>query len=147
MHIKIRFKLCIYFALFYWYTFMQSFMLSWPCSHVSWIYNYLWNQCLSPLNCGFHYRSGRGVQHYVIKFVSDLRQFDGLHRVWNGGMGGTHLLSYPQPILGAHNAISFKLYVQIMQATYVLHGWLVGFLCLTPLSTIFSKKNWKTKII
>ena len=52
-------------------------------------------------------------------------------------MGGTHLLSYPQPILGAHNAISFKLYVQNMQATYVLHGWLVGFLCLTPLSTIF----------
>jgi hypothetical protein len=25
--------------------------------------------------CGFDSRSGRGVQHYVIKFVSDLRQF------------------------------------------------------------------------
>jgi len=22
---------------------------SWPWSHGSWIYNYLWNQCLSPL--------------------------------------------------------------------------------------------------
>ena len=27
--------------------------------------------------CEFESRSGRGVQHYVIKFVSDLRQIDG----------------------------------------------------------------------
>ena len=27
--------------------------------------------------CGFNSRSGRGVQHYVIKFVSDLRQVNG----------------------------------------------------------------------
>jgi len=27
--------------------------------------------------CGFDSRSGRGVQHYVIKFVSDLRQVGG----------------------------------------------------------------------
>ena len=27
--------------------------------------------------CEFEFRSGRGVQHYVIKFVSDLRQFGG----------------------------------------------------------------------
>ena len=26
--------------------------------------------------CGFESRSGRGVQHYLIKFVSDLRQTD-----------------------------------------------------------------------
>jgi hypothetical protein len=31
--------------------------------------------------CEFESRSGRGVQHYVIKFVSDLRQVDGFHRV------------------------------------------------------------------
>jgi len=30
--------------------------------------------------CGFESRSGRGVQHYVIKFVSDLRQVGGFLR-------------------------------------------------------------------
>jgi len=36
--------------------------------------------------CEFQSRSGRGVQHYVIKFVSDLRQVGGFLRVlrfWN----------------------------------------------------------------
>jgi hypothetical protein len=31
--------------------------------------------------CEFEYRSGQGVQHYVIKFVSDLRQVGGFLRV------------------------------------------------------------------
>ena len=31
--------------------------------------------------CEFESRSGRGVQHYVIKFVSDLRQVGGFLRV------------------------------------------------------------------
>jgi hypothetical protein len=31
--------------------------------------------------CEFESRSGRGVQHYVIKLVIDLRQFGGFHRV------------------------------------------------------------------
>jgi len=31
--------------------------------------------------CGFDSRSGRDVQHYVVKFVSDLRQVDGFLRV------------------------------------------------------------------
>jgi len=31
--------------------------------------------------CEFESRSGRGVQHYVIKFVSDLRQAGGILRV------------------------------------------------------------------
>ena len=31
--------------------------------------------------CGFDCRSGRGVQHYVIKFVSDLRQVGGFFRI------------------------------------------------------------------
>jgi len=38
--------------------------------------------------CGFESRSGRGVQHYVIKFVSDLRQVRGFLRV----------LRFPPPI-------------------------------------------------
>ena len=61
---------------------------SWSCG--SWIYNYLCNQCLSPLKlvgftttyaisayhhqrCEFESRSGKMylIQHYVIKFVSD----------------------------------------------------------------------------
>jgi len=33
------------------------------------------------LCCEFESRSGRGVQHYVIKFVSDLRQVGGFLRV------------------------------------------------------------------
>jgi len=31
--------------------------------------------------CGFESRSGRGVQHHTIKFVSDLRQVGGFLRV------------------------------------------------------------------
>jgi hypothetical protein len=38
--------------------------------------------------CEFEFRSGRGVQHYVIKFVSDLRQVGGNLRV----------LRFPPPI-------------------------------------------------
>ena len=39
--------------------------------------------------CEFESRSGRGVQHYVIKFVSDLRQVGGLLRE----------LPFPPPII------------------------------------------------
>ena len=47
----------------------------WPWSYGSWIYNYLRNQCLSPLRCEFEPGSGEvySIQHYVMKFVSDLR--------------------------------------------------------------------------
>jgi hypothetical protein len=38
--------------------------------------------------CEFESRSGRGIQHYVIKFVSDLRQFGGFLRI----------LRFPPPI-------------------------------------------------
>jgi hypothetical protein len=38
--------------------------------------------------CEFEFPSGRGVQHYVIKFVSDLRQVGGFLRV----------LRFPPPI-------------------------------------------------
>jgi hypothetical protein len=41
-----------------------------------WIYNYLCNQYLSPLTCEFNTLSNYvySIQHYVIKFVSDLLQ-------------------------------------------------------------------------
>jgi hypothetical protein len=53
-------------------------------SYGSWIYNYLCNHWC----CEFESQSGRGVQHYVIKFVSDLRQVDSFFRV----------LQFPPPI-------------------------------------------------
>ena len=49
----------------------------------SWIYNYLCNQCLSPLKLWVLTSVHSNVylmQHYVIKFVSDLRQVDGFLR-------------------------------------------------------------------
>jgi hypothetical protein len=50
---------------------------SWSGSYGSWIY-YLFNQCLSPLKLlvriPFMVRCTQLIQHYVIKFVSDLRQ-------------------------------------------------------------------------
>ena len=36
---------------------------------------------ISPITTEFKSRSGAGVQHYVIKFVSDLRQVGGFLRV------------------------------------------------------------------
>jgi hypothetical protein len=52
---------------------------------VSWIYIYLYNQCLSPLKLWvltpFMARCTRYNKHYVIKFVSDLRQVGEFHRV------------------------------------------------------------------
>ena len=40
---------------------------SWSWSYVSWIYNYLCNQCLNPAHGEVYL-----IQHYVIKLVSDL---------------------------------------------------------------------------
>jgi hypothetical protein len=57
-------------------------------SYGSWIYNYLCNQCLSPLMLWVRILSGRCVQHYVIKFVSDLRLVSGF--LW--------VLQFPPPI-------------------------------------------------
>ena len=65
--------------------------LSWSWSYGSWNYNHLWNQCLrsykvvssNPVHCEVY-----SMQHYVIKFVSDLRQVSGFLRV----------LRFPPPI-------------------------------------------------
>jgi hypothetical protein len=51
--------------------------LSWPWLYGSWNYNYLCIWCLSPLKLWVWTLLRRGVQHYVIKFVSDLRQVSG----------------------------------------------------------------------
>ena len=64
---------------------------SWSCSHGSLIYNYLCNQCVSPLNLWVRIplmaRFTR-YNHYVIKFVSNLRQVGGFFLV----------LRFPPPI-------------------------------------------------
>ena len=76
----------VYVCLFlrYYTRLLSSFFLplqfwgpSWSWSHGSWIYNYMFLY----LCCEFESRSGRGVQHYVIKFVSDLRQVGGFLQV------------------------------------------------------------------
>ena len=48
---------------------------SWPWSYNCWIYNY----AISAYHhwCEFESRPGRGAQHYLIKFVSDLWQVSG----------------------------------------------------------------------
>ena len=51
---------------------------SWPWSYGSWIYNYLYaTSVYYHWCCEFESQSGRGVQHYVIKFISDLLQVGG----------------------------------------------------------------------
>jgi hypothetical protein len=61
----------------------------WSWSYGSWIYNYLWNPSTTkvvsqkPVNGEVY-----SMQHYVIKFVSDLQQVGGFLRVFR----------FPQPI-------------------------------------------------
>jgi len=50
-----------------------------PWLYGSWIYNAI--SAYHHWCCEFASRSGRNVQYYVIKFVSDLRQVDGFLRV------------------------------------------------------------------
>ena len=70
------------------YIYKEVPSCSW--SYVSWIYNYLCNQCLSPLivvSSNHVHGEVYSIQHYVIK-VSDLRQVAGFLRV----------LRFPPPI-------------------------------------------------
>jgi hypothetical protein len=67
---------------------------SWPWSYGSWIYTTTYAICAYHLwCCEFESCSGRGVQHYVIKFVSDLRQVGGFLRT----------LRFPPPIKLTYN--------------------------------------------
>jgi hypothetical protein len=54
---------------------------SWPCSHGRWNTTSYAISAYHHWCCQFESRSGQGVQHYVIKFVSDLRQIGGFLRV------------------------------------------------------------------
>jgi hypothetical protein len=74
---------------------MQSEVIwepSWLWSYGGWIYNYLYNQCLSPLKLWVRIplmaRWTWMIQHYVIKFVCDLWQVSGF--LW--------VLQFPPPV-------------------------------------------------
>jgi hypothetical protein len=81
----------------YIYIYASHYKQTWGCrgrdhnNYVSWIYNYLRNQCLSPLKLWvrtmFMARCTR-YNIYLIKFVPDLRQVSGFLR----------LLWFPPPI-------------------------------------------------
>ena len=89
---KVRIFPIYVYALREWYHFpdtCRGLLLaaggpSWPWSYSSWIYNYLCNQCLLPLKVvssrPVHFEV-YSIQHYVIKFGSDLRQVGGFLRV------------------------------------------------------------------
>jgi hypothetical protein len=51
--------------------------------------------------CVFDSRPRRGVQHYVIKFVSDLRQVDGFLRVFR----------FPPPVYTVHEWFKITVFV------------------------------------
>jgi hypothetical protein len=96
IHIQFWFNHLVVSGKIIYYLAIKSFVRTLPCgvSHLefpicttkfyiwSCIKEYsfnVWNQCLSPLS-EFKSRWGRSVQHYVIKFVSDLRQVGGFLR-------------------------------------------------------------------
>ena len=75
----------------YGYTFVYQFKWwpSWSWSYGWLIYNYLCNQCLSPLTLWVRSRPFMArcmylIQHYVIKFVSYLRQIGTFLSVYSG---------------------------------------------------------------
>jgi hypothetical protein len=73
----------------------------------------------------FESLSGWGVQHYVLKFVSDLRQVSGFHRV----------LRFPPPIkLTAHDIPEILLKVAYAIMTTPIKVWLHG-----PVDNIVNK--------
>jgi hypothetical protein len=92
MYIKLCFKIQSYF-LQIWRFQLISFYVgpSWSWSYGSWIYNYLCNQCLSPLqivSSNSIHGEVYSIQHYVINVFSNLWQVGGFFRV----------LRFPPPI-------------------------------------------------
>jgi hypothetical protein len=62
----------------YWtIIFILLWGSSWSWSFGSWIYNYLCNQCNKVVSFNPAQGEMHSIQHYVIKFVSDLRQVSG----------------------------------------------------------------------
>ena len=67
----------------YWtIIFILLWGSSWSWSFGSWIYNYLCNQCNKVVSLNAAQVKVYSIQHYVIKFVSDLRQVGGFVRVF-----------------------------------------------------------------
>ena len=60
------------------------------CGHDQMVVGFTTTYAISAYHhcCEFESRSGRGVQHYMIKFVSDLRQVCGFLRI----------LQFPPPV-------------------------------------------------
>ena len=80
-------------------------------SYVSWMQNYLCNQCLSPLSVWVRISlMVYSIQHYVIKFVRYLRQVGGFLRV----------LRFPPPIklLDCHDVTDILLKVALNTLTH-----------------------------
>ena len=85
---------------------------SWSWSYGSWIYNYLFNQCLSPLTLWVWTPLRRGVQHYMIKCVSDLQQVDGFLRVQVSSTNKTDCNDITEILLKvALNTITLTLFI------------------------------------
>jgi hypothetical protein len=78
-------KHVFYFMLSFFWTFVKIVMLKKSfCEWQIWSLFHVYSKLkFVDYDVGFDSRLGRGVQHYVIKFVSDLRQVDGfLRALW-----------------------------------------------------------------
>jgi hypothetical protein len=89
-------------------TSFTDFIL-WSCDYILWSCDYLlgYQWC-----CEFESRSGRGVQHYVIKFVSDLQQVNGF--LW--------VLRFPPPIklIVKHHKIMYVLLLLLVLYSFII---------------------------
>ena len=127
-------------------------------SYGSWIYNYLCNQCLSPLKLwrsNSSHRKVYSIQLYVIKFVSDVWQISGfLHKYnWNFVESGVKnhntsphwyvfrfvlkaVLHYDQELLHQISPITMKFY-----STWKYHRRISPITSLSALSYQIGKPN------
>ena len=103
----------------YLYCIIQSKCtgLPWSWSYGTWIFNYLYNQCLSPLMLWVWILLMLGVLDTTIcdKFVSDLRQVCGF--LW--------VLRFPPPIIiDRHDITELLLKVELKTITLTLKMYL-----------------------
>jgi len=66
---------------YYWHNSYYTQGPSWPWSYGSWIFNYLYNQCLSPLMLWVRISIRVRCTTFCDKFVNDLRKVGGFLRV------------------------------------------------------------------
>jgi hypothetical protein len=72
VYFSIKFDEFVFFMFFIKFSWCSILTQGLPWSYSEWIYNYLCNQCPSPLTLWVWIPLRRGIQYYVIKFVSDL---------------------------------------------------------------------------